>query len=82
MPRTSEYCLHGPDRPRRQAYGRCSLRCFLRGAGFTLVDPDSITVGASYFDVSAGDWVGQVVVGEMIDGDQSFATVQWFLTRP
>ncbi len=38
MPRTSEYCLHGPDRPRRQAYGRCSLRCFLRGAGFTLVE--------------------------------------------
>lgn len=54
----------------------------LEAAGFTLVDPDSITVGASYFDVSAGDWVGQVVVGEMIDGDQSFATVQWFLTRP
>ena len=54
----------------------------LEAAGFTLVDPDAITVGASYFDVSAGDWVGQVVVGEMIDGDQSFATVQWFLTRP
>ena len=54
----------------------------LEAAGFTLVDPDSITVGASYFDVSAGDWVGQVVVGEMIDGDQSLATVQWFLTRP
>ena len=54
----------------------------LEAAGFTLVDPDSITVGASYFDVSAGDWVGQVIVGEMIDGDQSFATVQWFLTRP
>lgn len=54
----------------------------LEAAGFTLVDPDSITFGASYFDVSAGEWVGQVIVGEMIDGDESFATVQWFLTRP
>jgi len=53
----------------------------LQAAGFTLVDPDSIVVGASYFDVTAGDWTGQVIVGELMDGDDSFATVQWFLTR-
>ena len=53
----------------------------LEVAGFTLVDPDAITIGASYFDVTAGDWSGQVIVGESIDGDESFATVQWFLTR-
>ena len=46
----------------------------LEAAGFALV-------GASYFDVTAGDWSGQVIVGESIDGDESFATVQWFLTR-
>jgi hypothetical protein len=38
-------------------------------------------VGASYFDVTAGDWTGQVIVGELMEGDDSFATVQWFLTR-
>jgi len=54
----------------------------LEAAGFTLVDPDSITVGASYFDVTAGDWTGQVIVGELIEEDESYATVQWFLTRP
>lgn len=54
----------------------------LQAAGFTLVDPDSIVVvGASYFDVTAGDWTGQVIVGELMEGDESFATVQWFLTR-
>jgi hypothetical protein len=53
----------------------------LQAAGFTLVDPDSIVVGASYFDVTAGDWTGQVIVGELMEGDDSFATVQWFLTR-
>lgn len=53
----------------------------LEAAGFTLVDPDAIRVGASYFDVTAGDWTGQVIVGETIDGEESFASVQWFLTR-
>lgn len=53
----------------------------LAANGFTLVDPDSISVGASYFDVTAGEWQGQVIVGELMDGDQSFASVQWFLTR-
>ena len=53
----------------------------LEAGGFTLVDPDAITVGASYFDVSAGDWSGQVIVGELMEEDESFATVQWFLTR-
>lgn len=53
----------------------------LEAAGFTLVDPDAIRVGASYFDVTAGDWTGQVIVGETIDGEASFASVQWFLTR-
>ncbi|MBM3685399.1 MAG: hypothetical protein FJW85_00125 [Actinobacteria bacterium] len=54
----------------------------LEAAGFTLVDPDAITVGASYFDVQAEDWTGQVIVGELMEDDDSFATVQWFLTRP
>ena len=53
----------------------------LAAGGFTLVDPDAIMVGASYFDVSAGDWSGQVIVGELVEEDESFATVQWFLTR-
>jgi hypothetical protein len=53
----------------------------LAANGFTLVDPDSISVGASYFDVTAGEWQGQIIVGELMDGDQSFASVQWFLTR-
>jgi hypothetical protein len=53
----------------------------LEAAGFTLVDPDAIRVGASYFDVTVGDWTGQVIVGETIDGEESFASVQWFLTR-
>lgn len=53
----------------------------LEAAGFTLVDPDAIRIGASYFDVTAGDWTGQVIVGELMQGDESFATVQWFLTR-
>ena len=53
----------------------------LEAGGFTFVDPDSIVVGASYFDVSAGDWTGQVIVGELMEEDESFATVQWFLTR-
>jgi hypothetical protein len=53
----------------------------LEAAGFTLVDPDAIRIGASYFDVTASDWTGQVIVGELMQGDESFATVQWFLTR-
>lgn len=53
----------------------------LEAAGFALVDPDAIRVGASYFDVTAGDWTGQVIIGETIDGEESFASVQWFLTR-
>ena len=53
----------------------------LEAGGFTLVDPDSIVVGASYFDVTAGEWTGQVIVGELMEEDESFATVQWFLTR-
>lgn len=53
----------------------------LEPAGFALVDPDAIRVGASYFDVTAGDWTGQVIVGEVIEEDESYATVQWFLQR-
>lgn len=53
----------------------------LEAAGFALVDPDAIRIGASYFDVTAGDWTGQVIVGELMQGEESFATVQWFLTR-
>lgn len=53
----------------------------LAAAGFTLVDPDAIRVGASYFDVTAGDWTGQVIVGELMQDEDSYATVQWFLTR-
>ena len=53
----------------------------LEAAGFSLVDPESIRFGASSFDVSAGEWTGQVIVGELLEGDESFANVQWFLTR-
>ena len=53
----------------------------LAAAGFTFVDPDAIRVGASYFDVTSGDWTGQVIVGELMDGEESYASVQWFLTR-
>ena len=53
----------------------------LEAAGFALVDPDAIRIGASYFDVTAGEWSGQVIVGELMQGEESFATVQWFLTR-
>lgn len=54
----------------------------LEGAGFTLVDPDSISFGASYIDVTAGDWTGQIVVGETVFEDSSAADLTWYLTRP
>ena len=53
----------------------------LEAAGFALIDPDAIRVGASYFDITAGDWTGQVIVGEFMSGEESMATVQFFLTR-
>ena len=53
----------------------------LAAAGFSLVDPDSIQFGASYFDITAGDWAGQVIVGELLEGEDSYASVQWLLTR-
>jgi hypothetical protein len=53
----------------------------LAGAGFSLADPDSIQFGASYFDITSGDWSGQVIVGELLEGEDSYASVQWFLTR-
>lgn len=54
----------------------------LEGAGFTLVDPDSISFGAAHIDVTAGDWTGQIIVGETIFEDSSAADLTWFLTRP
>ena len=54
----------------------------LESAGFTLVDPDSISFGASYVDVTAGEWTGQVIVGETIFEDSSAADLTWYLTRP
>ena len=54
----------------------------LEEAGFTLVDPDSISFGAAYIDVTAGEWTGQVIVGETMMDDKSFADLTWFLTRP
>ncbi|MFM8774156.1 MAG: hypothetical protein ACKOFP_10055 [Actinomycetota bacterium] len=53
----------------------------LESAGFTLVDPDSISFGASYIDVTAGEWTGQVIVGETIFEDSSAAELTWYLTR-
>lgn len=53
----------------------------LQANGFAFEDPGSVTVGTSSFDVTSGEWRGQVIVGELIDGDQSYASVQWFLTR-
>lgn len=54
----------------------------LEEAGFTLVDPDSISFGAAYIDVTAGEWIGQVIVGETMMDDKSFADLTWYLTRP
>ena len=54
----------------------------LESAGFVLVDPDGISFGASYIDVSAGDWTGQVIVGETVFDDYSAADLTWYLTRP
>lgn len=54
----------------------------LEAAGFTLVDPDSISFGSSYIDVTAGEWTGQVIVGETIFEDSSAADLTWYLTRP
>jgi len=54
----------------------------LEEAGFTLVDPDSISFGTAYIDVTAGEWTGQVIVGETMMDDKSFADLTWFLTRP
>lgn len=54
----------------------------LEGAGFTLVDPDSISFGAAYIDVTAGEWTGQIIVGETIFEDSSAAELTWYLTRP
>ena len=53
----------------------------LAAAGFSLADPDSIQFGASYFDITSGDWSGQVIVGELLEGEDSYASVQWLLTR-
>lgn len=54
----------------------------LEEAGFTTVDPDSIVFGSSYIEVTAGEWVGEVIVGESIIGDTSYADLVWRLTRP
>lgn len=54
----------------------------LEQGGFTLVDPDSIVVGASEFDVTTGPWIGSIVVGELIQDAESFTAVQWLLMRP
>lgn len=50
-------------------------------AGFTLVDPDSISFGASYIDVRAGAWTGQIIVGETVFEDSSAADLTWYLIR-
>ena len=54
----------------------------LEQAGFTLVDPDSIVVGTSSFDVTTGPWTGTITVGELIQDEESFTAVQWLLMRP
>lgn len=54
----------------------------LEAAGFTLVDPDSFSFGASFIDVTAGEWTGQVIVGETVFEDSSAADLTWYLTRP
>lgn len=53
----------------------------LEVAGFTLVDPDAIRIDASSFDVTAGDWTGQVVVGvTQFDGD-TLTDLVWMLQK-
>jgi len=54
----------------------------LEAAGISVVDPDSISFGAAYIDVTVGDWTGQIVVGETVFEDSSAADLTWYLTRP
>lgn len=53
----------------------------LEVAGFTLVDPESIRIGASAFDVTAGDWSGQVVVGTTSFEGKTLTDLVWLLQK-
>ena len=79
---TLEEPVGGPDMEQLDALMAYIASGVLEEAGFTLVDPDSISFGAAYIDVTAGEWTGQVIVGETMMDDKSFADLTWFLTRP
>lgn len=50
-------------------------------SGFTVVDPDAIRIGATSRDVTANDWLGEVVVGaDTFDGETT-TSVSWLLRR-
>lgn len=53
----------------------------LEVAGFELVDPDAIRIGASAFDVRAGDWMGEVVVGTTQFEGNTLTDLVWFLQK-
>ena len=53
----------------------------LEVAGFDLVDPDAIRIGASAFDVQAGDWMGEVIVGTTEFEGQTLTDLVWFLQK-
>lgn len=50
-------------------------------AGFTLLDPDAIRIGATSFDVAAGDWQGQVVVGTAQFDGETLTDLVWLLQK-
>ena len=53
----------------------------LEVAGFELLEPDAITVGATSFEVAAGDWAGQVIVGSSEFDGQTFTDLVWLLQK-
>ena len=53
----------------------------LEVAGFELVDPDAIRIGASAFDVQAGEWSGEVVVGTTEFEGQTLTDLVWLLQK-
>jgi len=53
----------------------------LEVAGFELLDPDSIRIGASAFDVQAGDWTGEVIVGTSTFEGDTLTDLLWFLRK-
>lgn len=53
----------------------------LEAAGFTVEDPDAIRLGATAFDVTAGDWTGEIVVGETEFEGEKLTDLVWLLQK-